>query len=63
MTENNGQKEMPGGCCGDDARKNCCEQMAKMMHSHCGNGDTGFDCAAMTQKMGCAPLKPAEDKQ
>ena len=63
MTENNEQKGSTQGCCGDDTRKNCCEQMMQTMTDRCKDGEMGFDCAAMMQKMGCTPSKPDENKQ
>ena len=63
MTENQEQKGMPENCCGEDRRKSCCEQMAKMMQNYCSDGETGFDCASMMGQMGFSPSKPGEDKQ
>ena len=63
MTENKEQKGMPKNCCGEDRRKSCCEQMAKMMQDYCSDGETGFDCASMMGQMGFSPSKPDEDKR
>jgi hypothetical protein len=63
MTENSEQKQSTRGYCGEDMRNSCCEQMMKVMRNHCENGETGFDCTAMMEKMGYVPTKSGENKQ